>query len=155
MNKVAFENAYYIKLGKNGIWEESSINENKLRIGWDGLSLDDINKGRWKKIEHILRQEITNKGAATRDLNALKIICHSSEKDIWITFYSSKLWWCRVGKSEIYEDKTSKYRTISEGWFDKDIKGNILFINQISGKLSKTQGFRGTACQVDSRDVLK
>ncbi len=155
MNKVAFENAYYIKLGKNGIWEESGISENKLRIGWDGLSLDDINKGRWEKIEHILQQEITNKGAATRDLNALKMICHSSENDIWITFYSSKLWWCRVGKSEIYEDKTSKYRTISEGWFDKDVNGNILFINQISGKLSKTLGFRGTACRKDSRDVLK
>ena len=155
MNKVTFENAYYIKLGKNGIWEESSIRENKLRIGWDGLSLDDINKGRWEKIEHILQQEISDKGAATRDLNALKMICNSSEDDIWITFYSSKLWWCRLGKSEIYEDKTSKYRTISEGWFDKDINGNILFINQISGKLSKTLGFRGTACRKDHKDVLK
>ena len=154
MNKIAFENAYYIKLGKNGIWEESSIKENKLRIGWKGLALDDINNGQWRKIESNLRREIIDKGAATRDLNALKMICNSSKDDIWITFYSSKLWWCKVGESEIFEDEISKFRGLSKEWCSKDVNNNVLYLNHISGRLSKTQGFKGTVCKIKIRNVL-
>jgi hypothetical protein len=43
MRLIEFKNAYNIKLGKGGILEESSISENKARIGWNFLTVDEIN----------------------------------------------------------------------------------------------------------------
>jgi len=154
MKKIQFENAYYIKLGQNGKWESSSIKESKLRIGWIKQNLDDINQGQWDIIREQLSIFIRDQGAVTRDLNALRYICESSSQDVWITFFESKLWWCRVGKPIIYEDKISKYREVNGSWSDKDIHGNVLFINSIPGEISKIQGFRGTACGVKEKQTL-
>lgn len=155
MNKIDFKNAYYIKLGWGGIWEESSISEGKLRIGWGQQTTEDINQGRWDVIRKQLEKGNSNKGAVTRDLNALKAICQSTEDDIWITFYSSKLWWGRVVGNSILEDNISKYRIVKEGWSDQDIDGNVLLINRISGRLAKIQRFQGTSCRVYTRDDLR
>lgn len=155
MSRVHFDSAYYIKLGRTGKWEESSISEGKLRIGWGQQTTDDINQGRWEVIRKQLERHFTDEGAVTRDLNALQLICKSTKEDVWITFYSSKLWWCRVGNHRIYEDNVSKYRKLSQAWSDRDIHGNVLLINRISGRLSKIQGFRGTACRVKETEDLR
>ena len=138
----------YIKLGEEGQWEESSIREGKLRIGWSSQSLEQINQGEWAAIRDQLCEEIANRSARTRDFNALKTIVESTSADIWITFHRSKLWWCRVDDPLVYEDKISKYRKAAAPWRDADIEGNPLLISQISGKLAKIQGFRGTVCRV-------
>ncbi|MBT4264383.1 MAG: hypothetical protein HOD85_09255 [Deltaproteobacteria bacterium] len=57
MKKETFSNAYYIKLGRNGIWEEDSIQDGIIRIGWVYQSLTDINNGKWSIIEKQLREE--------------------------------------------------------------------------------------------------
>ena len=48
MEDFNFENAYYIKLGLHGVWEQSSIDESKLRIGWSLRSVKDFNAGKIK-----------------------------------------------------------------------------------------------------------
>jgi len=155
MRTVQFDNVYYIKLGRAGEWEESAIAESKLRIGWTQQSVDDINNHRWKKIHAQLAQAAADKGAVTRDLNALRRICESTPNDLWITFSSSKLWWCRVGSAIIEEDQTSKFRRLSVPWTDHDVHGLVLFINLIPGNLSRTQGYRATACEVREKDALR
>ncbi len=47
MGKIDFVKAYFIKLGEKGLWEKSSIEEGKIRIGYDHQTLDDINKQKW------------------------------------------------------------------------------------------------------------
>jgi hypothetical protein len=47
MSLVDFKNAFYLKLGRGGAWEEDAINTGKLRFGWPGQTLEDINTGRW------------------------------------------------------------------------------------------------------------
>lgn len=152
---IEFKNAYYIKLGSEGQWEESSIDEGKIRIGWVGQSLDDINARNWDKIREQLENEISTKGAVTRDLNALKKIALTTPDDIWITFYKSHLWWCRVDSGKFKKDKDSKFRLLSENWSNKDSASNPMIISNISGKLSKIQGFRGTICDVKEIEYLK
>ena len=152
---IEFKNAYYIKLGTEGQWEESSINEGKVRIGWVEQSLEDINARDWDKIREQLEKEISDKGAVTRDLNALKKIVLTTPDDIWITFYSSHLWWCRIDSGKFKKDKTSKFRLLSENWSCKDSASNPIIISNISGKLSKIQGFRGTICDVKETECLK
>lgn len=153
MKKIACKNVFYIKLGRNGVWEESSIKNNIMRIGWKGQSVHDINNGNWEKIKKELEEEINNKGAATRDYRALRMICESTPEDMWITFYNNYLWWCRVSEEGIFEDNISKYRKVDK-WRNDNINGDYLIINDISGKISKMQGFRGTACKVNEVDEL-
>lgn len=158
MESIEFQNAYYIKLGKQGKWEQSSIEGNKARIGWGGQTLDDINERRWdvigkQLIKAFSKNGNSDNGAVTRDLNALKIFAESKSDDIWITFYESRLWWCRL-KGPVRSDEISKYRSLDWCWSDCDTKGNRLLVNQISGRLSKVQRFQGTICKVREKEDL-
>lgn len=155
MKPVDIRNAYYIKLGRKGEWEESSLRENKIRIGWNQTSSEDINNGNWAKIRKELGRGSKDKGTATRDYHALRWIAESTPDDVWISFHSSRLWWCKPGKAEILEDKTSKYRKVAGKWQSQDIHNAPLIINQIPGTLSKLQGFRGTICRVKEVDDLR
>jgi len=147
--------AYYIKLGEKGQWEESSISNGLMRFGWKIIPLDDIVAKNWTAIETRLRAEFSNQGAATRDLKALRIICESIPSDVWVTFFSSRLWWCRLTSDPMEEDSISKYRKVDGSWSDKDINGRPLLTSQIPGKLSQLQGFRGTVCHVKEVEALE
>jgi hypothetical protein len=90
-DSVNFKNAYYIKLGGGGIWEEDSIGTGKLRFGWQYQTLRDINKRRWDAIEAQMRAGTDNQGLAMRALHGLQMITESDRDDVWITFHNSKL----------------------------------------------------------------
>ena len=152
---IDFKAVYYLKLGKSGIWEESSIRENKLRIGWSGIDLDDINQGNWDRVRESVIREYATKGAGTRDFNALKTIVDSTPDDIWITFHADRMWWCRVGKPVVFEDQTSKYRELESPWCDRDRDGKTLRINDIPGQISKTRGFRATVSRVKEAEAIR
>jgi hypothetical protein len=155
MEKIEFSRAFYIKLGPGGKYEESSIRENKVRIGWANLSLDEINNQDKDSILKKYQSTYTNKSVATMDINALKTIVDSTPDDIWITFHASQLWWCRLASGSVQEDDLSKYRLVEGKWQNRDICGNSLLINQIPGNISMVQGFRATVCKVRDIDDLK
>lgn len=160
MKKIEFENAFYIKLGRKGEWEKYSIDKEKIRkgkirLGWVNQSLEDMNQRNWEKLKDEIREEMGNKGAATKDFNALRNICESTKRDIWITFYLSRMWWCRVSDGGIEKDNISKYRRVDGSWSDKNLEGQLLSLDQIPGKLSMLQGFRGTVCKVKETDTLR
>ncbi len=71
MDAITFENAYYIKLGRSGEWERSSIEENKLRIGWPGQTIGDINSGNCDEIRKQIESEIPN----SLPVHAISTLC--------------------------------------------------------------------------------
>lgn len=154
MELITCKNAYYVKLGRQGMWERSSIKKRFIRIGFSRQTVNDINYGRWEKIQRQLEKEAADKGAATRDCRALRLLCESTPDDIWITFHGNHLWWCKVAEAKIHEDRTSKYRKV-QGWQSKDLFGKPLLATQIPGSLAKLQGFRGTICKVRDIDELR
>lgn len=161
MEPITIKNAYYVKLGRGGEWVESSIQSRIIRIGWREQTLDDVNN--WR--ESIIREKTlsareqqglpTSKTAVSNDVSALSKIVHATPEDVWVTFHSSYLWWCRVAETGIEEDTTSKYRKIIGQWSNCDIEGTPLIINQIPGRLSKTQRFSGTICRLGAVDDLR
>lgn len=156
MSSIEFRNAYYIKLGKGGCWETDSLKHGRLRLGWRRQSIDDINAGRWELIEQQLRAESSSKlQVATNDLNRLRDIALSTPEDIWVTFHGAKLWWTRLAPPTMEEDDISKFRRTQGAWSDRSLLGQQLFLNEIPGKLSQLQGFRGTACRVRETGILK
>src|SRR5262249_7740604 len=127
MESIAFVNAFYIKLGRAGAWEADSIRTGKLRLGWRGQSVEDINARRWGRIEQQLREEHQGKppGVATTDLNALKAIAESTSEDVWITFYQAKLWWARR-TGPVEQDRVSKFRRTAVPWSDRAANDRLL-----------------------------
>jgi hypothetical protein len=147
--QLKFRSAFYIKLGKKGRWEEDSIMRNRLRIGWSRIPLKLITQERWP--------EIRRHGgiSGTSDFNALRRICESSPEDIWITFYQNRLWWGRLARSQVRQDKTSKYRKLKGKWNNQNLKGDPLTLDQIPGSIAKIQGYRATCCQVKEVETLR
>jgi len=156
MESIVFANAFYIKLGRAGTWEADSIETGKLRLGWRGQAVEDINAGHWERIEQQLRDEHQGKprGVATTDLNALKNITESLPEDVWITFHMAKLWWTRLA-GPIEQDSVSKFRRTAAPWSDRAVNGSLLESNKLPGKISQLQGFRGTACRVQYTELLQ
>jgi hypothetical protein len=146
MEQVDFKRAYYIKLGRGGEWQQSSISESKLRLGWLGQSLEDINSGNWEKIR---------KQLSTRDLNALRWICESSSEDLWITFIQGTMWWCKLGSNKVFKDNESQYRQVDGKWSNQDINSTVLDISSVPGVLSKYQRYQGTVCRIRELETLK
>jgi hypothetical protein len=156
MDPVAFTKAFYIKLGRAGAWEADSIETGKLRLGWRGQTVEDINAGHWELIEQQLRNEHQDKppGVATTDLNALRNIAESGPNDVWITFHKAKLWWTRL-TGPVEHDGVSKYRRTATSWNDRATNGRLLVVNELPGKISQLQGFRGTTCRVQYAELLQ
>jgi len=120
-------------------------------------SAEDINARRWDIIEKQLRTEHRNKpsGVATTDLNGLRSIVESTQDDVWITFFQSKLWWTRLATSKVKQDSNSKFRRTIQPWSDRSANGRLLVINDLPGKIAQLQGFRGTVCRVQYVDLLR
>lgn len=147
--------AYFIKLGSKGSWEEDSLRNGILRFGWRVNPLPDILAHDWEAVRKTLAQKNANKGSVTADVNRLKDIVLSTPEDVWVTFHRSTLWWCRLSTQPPKEDATSRYRTTLTGWSNTDITGKKLVSSQIPGSISKTQGYRATVCSIKERDVLE
>lgn len=158
IKQVDFENAYYLKLGVQGRWENVLIEGIKARIGWHDILLEDIIEERWDIIRKNIEDDYSARGkksGATQDFNALKIFCNATDKDVFITFYDGKLYWCKLDENEIQADNISKFRTTKIKWSCQDINGSVLYANNISGRISKTQGFRATLCRIDEIESLR
>lgn len=153
MLPITCNNAFFVKLGRGGGWETSSLENDLIRIGWVSQSLSDINCGNWEKILSELQKETPHKGVATSDCRALRSLCESTSDDVWITFHGSHLWWCQVADPGIYEDEISKHRKVAK-WHCKDITGRSLLITDIPGRISKLQRFSGTICKVKEVEEL-
>ena len=141
---LEMRNAYYIKLGRGGKWEEDSIKRGRLRIGWSGIPLGLIRHGQWNQI----RRRVS-------DSKALRRICEASPEDIWITFYQHRLWWCRLRRAEMREDRISKYRNVKGEWSDSNLKGDRLTLDQIPGTIAAIQLYRATRCRVKEIEALR
>ena len=150
MKRIQANKVLFIKLGQGGKFERECIESNQtLRLGYREVDHKLCINGQWDKVhDYFTTEENSKTFVATSHSNQIKQFYEEDEKTLWITFYANKLWWC-FSKPEItlLADKT-KTRPVIGKWSDKDINGNVLLAGNISGKLLKTQGFRGTICSV-------
>ena len=150
----------YIKLGSGGEWEKRCIEEDQtIRLGYHSPLHQACLDREWDKLHAHWAERRGDRGAGTRDVNQIRDFYVAPEEDIWITFYRRRLYWCRASK-EVIEDneKGDRFRKVIGEWSCWDKKGNSqLAIENIDGRVTKTQGFRGTICAVDAevQDYLR
>lgn len=152
-NKVG--KTLFIKLGRGGEFEKECIEKSILKIGYNDA--DDVlcSSGKWQKIKDFYRNKHGFSGqVATFHATQIKYFYEEDENVLWITFYNNKLYWCFSDKKVFIQKDKSKVRKVIGKWSCKDLKGKTLFLDNISGRLAKTQGFRGTICSVPEKDYL-
>jgi hypothetical protein len=156
MEEIEASKVLFIKLGRKGSWEKECIEMNQtLRLGYREVDHSECLKGNWKAShDYYLNVKKGNHGTATSHTNQIRYFYESGETVLWITFYANKLWWCfsKLGIQQL-PDKT-KIRSVIDKWSDTDILGKELTTDSLSGKLLKTQGFRGTICEVPESEYV-
>ena len=151
MEELEIGKAHYIKLGTGGKWADKCFKNNIIRIGWSYIQgVDEINIREWDKIEdqikHYFKRE-NKKNGSTQDYNALRRICEARQDEVFITFHNNRMYWCQAMNGPVEVDTESKFRRCLNGWSSEPIGGGEPFnISDISGYLTKTQGFQGTSC---------
>lgn len=158
MLKLDFKRAYYLKLGESGAYETELNDGIKARIGWKNIDIADIITNNWNRIFSDIKKDFQDRSKNTgwtNDYNALKTFCEITENDVVITFANSKLYWCKLSNEPIQKDNISKFRNTQLKWSSQNIFGKELYINEISGKITKTIGFKATLCNIDEIETLK
>lgn len=146
----------YIKLGHGGCWEKSCIEEDgTIRLGYESPFHKECAEGNWGKVrEFWLEKRSGSETAASNDVSQIKDFYELSEDDIWITFYKRKMYWCRSEAVVKELDDGTRVRKAINGWSCTDVKGALLSIENIDGRITKVQGFRGTICGVGMPEYL-
>jgi len=154
MKTIKPKKVLFIKLGKGGEFEKECIeNSQTIRLDYKETDHRLCIKGEWSKINTFFFKKLKTKDhVASYHTNQIRYFYEADENTLWVTFYANQLWWC-FAKPEVKQlpDKT-KIRKVIGKWSNKDINGNELGMDIISGKLLKVQGFRGTICTVKENE---
>ncbi|MDY6896353.1 MAG: hypothetical protein SVO01_13200 [Thermotogota bacterium] len=154
--EIQAQKAFFIKLGCSGSWAEECINNSTLRLGFENPHHQKCLDGDWDFIRNYWKNEVhKTEGKATEIMHQIRNFYESEAGVLWITFHNKKLYWC-FSKREITElGDGTRIRPCKESWSCKDLKSNELTIEALSSKLTKTQSFQGTICNVEALDYLK
>lgn len=147
---------FFIKLGEKGRYEEEAIEKrNILKIGYTAISHTLCVTEKWNDVKNEIERKMhVSDGVTTYHLTQLKYFYEGDDNVLWITFSNNKLWWCFADGKVVPEKDGTRYRTVKGKWSCKDLKGRVLFLEDLSGRLLRTQGFRGTICKVAESDYL-
>ncbi len=150
------KNIQFIKLGSNGSFEKECIERNSsIKLGYNEIDYNSCIAKNWDAVHKEIEEKYkTWKSATTSHRNQIRKFFEEPETTMWITFYQSKLWYCYANEKVILNKDGTKERKTISGWKDHDSKNNTLFIQLLSGRLTKVQGFRGTICDVKEKEYL-
>ncbi len=147
----------FIKLGNGGCWEASCIQENTIRLGYESDFHQQCINDDWEEVrQYWLQHRKNDEGAATRDISQIRDFYELLETDVWITFYQRKLYWCHAEKNVTELPDGTRIRNVIGAWscHDRSENRSLLAIENIDGRVTKVQGFRGTICRVQLPDYL-
>jgi hypothetical protein len=149
-------NILFIKLGEKGSYEKDCIEDRGIiKLGYHAIDHSACLSGQWGSVEQqIVDLYKTWPSATTSHKNQIRKFYEEPDSTMWISFYNGKLWYCYAEREvKINADGTKERKTIS-GWSDSNSDGESLFIQYLSGRLTKVQGFRGTICDVKEKGYL-
>lgn len=144
----------YIKLGRNGMWEQECIVKGIIRLGF-GSAIEErfslCSQGNWKALRSSFLAETQNEGTATRFTNETRLFFADTGTTLWITFVGEKMWWGFIDETPAtkHSDGEGVYRVISGGWRCEDLRGQQLSKDRLSGGLTQLAAYRGTSCGTD------
>lgn len=155
----------YIKLGDGGKWWQECRDKKILRLGFNSGSADIFEfakNGQWEFVKNYWINHPV--GTPTQHANQIQEFFEDDGKTLWITFEGGCLYYAFTDGGEIIKEPpsdsiywTSHRKLTEEGWENIDADGNELRSEGLSGRLTKTAGYRQTICrlQKDVEDYLR
>lgn len=146
----------FIKLGEKGKWEKQCIEQDgTIRLGYESRQHQESLNRDWTAVrDYWCKARNGDSGAATRDLNQIRDFYELPSTALWITFYNRLLYWCfAAAKVDEFPDG-SRIRKATDGWSCNSLTDKKLHVENIDGRITKVQGYRGTICSVDLEDYL-
>jgi hypothetical protein len=142
--------AYFIKLGERGAWEEACLENGTIRFGYHDTPQELCLTRQWAKVHEFWTKERGNSGTASNDVRQIQTFFEADESSIFITFSKNYLWWCHPKGAPwvVPEEGNARLRNTVGGWKKTSVGGEPLLISRLSGKLTKTQMYQGTICEV-------
>jgi hypothetical protein len=151
---IAVEDAFYIKLGRGGEWEEECLKEGTIRFGYRETPHDLCLARAWDQVRDFWTDRRGDVSTATRDMKQIQAFYEADQNSFFITFANGLLHWCRpVDAVEVLPDRARRRSTV-DGWRAQSLGGVPLSSDRLSGHLLKVQMFKGTICQVKQRAYL-
>ena len=146
----------YIKLGEKGSYEQECVEtRGSIKLGYQEIDHGLCSSGKWDEVlQDISEKYKLAQGTATSHRNQIRKFYEEPESTMWISFYNGKLWYCYASLNVEYNPDGTKERKTVSGWKDVDSKNNTLFIQFLSGRLTKVQGYRGTICEIYEKEYL-
>jgi hypothetical protein len=151
---ISATQAYFIKLGESGRWETECLSGGYMRVGFNDIPHELCAAKNWNEVKKLYLDKGGPKGNAARYTTELERFYSSPAETLWITFSDRKLWWGFAEGEACMEADLNKKRKIKNGWQSVDVKGNDLFIGEISSRLTQVRGYQGTICDVKQLKYL-
>jgi hypothetical protein len=153
MGEIIAKAAYFIKLGRKGEFEEERIlHDNTIKLGFANPLHSECLAGKWDKVYEYWINQGKKKGKATEIKNQIRNFYEADQETLWITFFRRRLYWCFAEKEVTQLADGRRIRKVKGKWEYHDIQGFPLTIENLSGKLTKVQGFQGTICSVGEEE---
>ena len=154
-DKIQPRKAYYIKLGRGGKWERESLERGIIRFGFKDAPHDVCERGEWESVRSSYQGRGFNKATAANIANQIHKFYEANETVLWITFADKLLWWCFSKPSvTLHPDGEGRIRRTVNGWSCRDVNGELLTADSLTGALLKVQGYRSTLCDVRAFEYL-
>ena len=148
----------YIKLGSRGSKvDQACIARKIVYIGFgtvDNELYRLASMGQWDAFKALYLERDLNgteqarKQRATSATNQVKAFFEAGSETLWITFYGGLLHYGAFSNQSLPNEEPElggRIRTLKSGWYCEDANGKELKVENLSGNLTKVQGFQGTS----------
>jgi len=153
---IEFDRVLFIRLGRESNWAKNCIEKGTLTLGYSSELHENCLNGDWDTVLEYWTKKCKTKGKAKDYTNQIQSFYTADSKVLWVTFWERKLYYCFSTPeiTEVNKGGERERKTIN-GWSCKDIENNDLTFDRLSTKLTKTQGYQGTICEIKEIEYLK
>src|SRR5260370_27262465 len=121
----------YIKLGENGKWAASAIEQGIIPFGYPAVDHQACLAGNWDRVRDQLVKTGRTAGGVSQGLRELKEFYGLPDDTLWVTMTDGLFWWAfatgpvfEVGRENL--DGPARCRRTREGWSKASLNGEPL-----------------------------
>ena len=152
--EIAFDSAYYIKLGRGGSREQDCLEQGLIYFGTGSGDPHRYALARaadWDAVRRSFLEDGHSQTVASQFSNNTRQFFEDDGATLWFTFSNRELWWGFLEPSPptVYPEWQGTVRKVAGSWRNTAITGRPLRMLELAGSLTKAVAYRGTLFRLD------